>query len=65
MTQDAFRALLSRLDLSQVGAAKLLRVEDRTVRRWCSGDAPIPFTAWALLSMLDRGLITESEIEGL
>lgn len=65
MTPDAFRALLERVGLSQVAAAKLLRVDGRTARRWASGEAPIPFTAWAILTLIDQGLITEREIENL
>lgn len=37
MTPKAFRAALSRLGLSQVGAAKALEIDPRTVRRYCSG----------------------------
>lgn len=33
-----FRAALSRLGLSQVGAARALNIDPRTVRRYCSGE---------------------------
>jgi plasmid maintenance system antidote protein VapI len=41
MTPEAFRARLARLGLSQVGAARALNIDPRTVRRYCSGALPI------------------------
>lgn len=37
-----FRRVLRRLHLSQVEAARQLRVNERTVRRWVAGDSRIP-----------------------
>lgn len=42
MTAPEFRAALAALNLSQVGAAKLFGVNDRTARRWASGDQEVP-----------------------
>lgn len=46
MTSSAIRAQLARLGLSQTGAARLLGVNPRTVRNWCSepqrGEVPPP-----------------------
>lgn len=41
MTSTEYREALAALDLSQVGAAKLFRVNPRTSRRWAeTGDIP-------------------------
>jgi hypothetical protein len=41
-TPDELRRALDQMGLSQVGAACLFGVNDRTVRRWIKGDQPIP-----------------------
>ena len=41
MTPDAFRQALTRLNLSQVAAAKALGISARSVRRYASGRRPI------------------------
>lgn len=38
MTPDQFKSRLAALGLSQVGAAKALGIDPRTVRRYCSGE---------------------------
>ena len=35
------RPLLDRAGLTQTGAARLLRVSDRTMRYWCADGAPL------------------------
>ncbi len=52
MTSDAFRAHLVRLGLTQVGAARLLKVDARTVRRWATGDCDVPESVALLLPRL-------------
>lgn len=42
MTPEEYKAALAALDLSQVGAAKLLGVDERTSRRWALGERAIP-----------------------
>ena len=54
MSPDELRALLARLNLSQVAGARFVGVEPRTMRRWCSGDQPIGTTASRLLAVADR-----------
>lgn len=44
MTPEQLIATLARLGLSQSGAARVLEVDPRTVRRWVAGDGPIPKT---------------------
>lgn len=41
MTPTEFRAELSRLGLTQTGAARALGIEPRTVRRYASGATPV------------------------
>jgi hypothetical protein len=41
MTPTDFRAALTRLGLSQVGAARALGITDRSVRRYASGAQPV------------------------
>ena len=52
MTPDELRAQLDRLGLTQVGAARLLDVDERTVRRWATGNVPIPRAVEMLLPLL-------------
>lgn len=52
MTPDELRSELSRLGLSQVGAAKVLDYDERSVRRWVTGDKPIPRAVALLLPKL-------------
>lgn len=52
MTADEYREAIEELGLSQVAAAKLLGVDDRTSRRWASGDREIPPPAARFLRYL-------------
>ncbi len=55
MTPEKFRHVLRILDLTQVRAAELLRVDARTVRRWASGERGVPGPVIAALeSWLER-----------
>lgn len=54
MSPDEIRAVLIRLNLSQVAGAHLVGADPRSMRRWCSGDQPIAPTAERLLRLLDR-----------
>lgn len=60
MTSAQFRAALSCLDLSQVGAAKLLRISERTSRRWAQYGVTGP--GEILLQLLSAGKITVRDI---
>jgi DNA-binding transcriptional regulator YiaG len=42
MTSDQFGKILARLDLSQMEAAVLLGVDDRTIRRWVGDERDVP-----------------------
>lgn len=52
MTPDELRSQLSRLGLTQVGAAGFLDYDERTVRRWAAGEKPIPRVVALLLPRL-------------
>ena len=51
MSPQQFRDALRRLRLSQVQAARRLRVNERTVRRWVAGESRIPESASLVLQM--------------
>jgi hypothetical protein len=42
MTADEYRHTIAALGLSQVGASVLLGVDERTSRRWATGEREIP-----------------------
>jgi hypothetical protein len=42
MTKDDYRAVLEALGLSQVAAAKVLGIADRTSRAYALGERPVP-----------------------
>ena len=42
MTPTQLRDLLERAGLSQRGAARKLHIDERTMRRYCAGELPVP-----------------------
>lgn len=52
MTPADLRTELARLGLSQRGGAAYLRVNEKTMRRWISGEIPIPHAIALLLPKL-------------
>ena len=54
MTPTRLRAVLLKLDLSQVAGAHLVGADPRTMRRWCSGELPVAPAAERLLRLLDQ-----------
>ena len=63
MTANQYRAALDRLKLSQVGAARLLRVNEATSRRWARYG--VEGTAALLLALLRDGKVTPDDIESV
>ena len=52
MTHDEYREAIARLDLSQAAAARLLGVDERTSRRWATGERDVPPPAVRFLQYL-------------
>lgn len=57
MTWSQYRDAIAALGLNQITAAKFLGVDDRTSRRWSSGDTAVPAAVSMLLHlMIDLGI---------
>ena len=52
MTPNEYRETIEKLGLSQIAAARLLGVDERTSRRWASGERDIPPPAVRFLRYL-------------
>ena len=64
MTPDQFRAALDRLDISQEGFARLLRLGTgggTTVSRWMLGQRKLPDYAAAVAEWLEAGSLPDIE----
>jgi hypothetical protein len=61
MTANQYRAALAKLDLTQVGAARLFGVNDVTSRRWAKNG--VTGTVAILLRLLLAKKITIADIE--
>jgi hypothetical protein len=53
---DNIRVRLAALGLSQRGAARELELDERTVRRYCTGEIDVPRAVWLALDALDAKL---------
>jgi len=62
MTPAELHAILARLGLSQAGAASLLRVNVRTMRRWMDGEIAIPFVVAAVLRLIACGRLSIDDL---
>jgi DNA-binding transcriptional regulator YiaG len=52
MTPDEYRTAIETLGLSQIAAARLLGVDERTSRRWATGERDVPPPAQRFLRYL-------------
>jgi DNA transposition AAA+ family ATPase len=53
MTDAAkLRKLLDDAGLSQRGAARELGIDERTMRRYCAGELPVPRVVWLALEAI-------------
>ena len=52
MTADEYRNAIDHLGLSQIAAARLLGVDERTSRRWANGERDVPPPAQRFLRYL-------------
>lgn len=64
MRPDELRDILRRLGLPQTGAAKLLGVDDRTMRRWCLGERDVPEVVARVMRMADAGKLKLDRLAG-
>lgn len=58
MSTDDLARVLRQLELSQTAAARLLGVDERTMRRWIVGRYPVAPTAARFLRFLARAKIS-------
>jgi DNA-binding transcriptional regulator YiaG len=58
MTDEEFQRTLAKLNLSTGATARLMGVNERTVRRWWSGEAPVPPPIERFLRYLYRANIS-------
>lgn len=63
MTKHQFRKILNLRGLSQRRLAKLLGVAERSTRRWALGESEIPAPVAVIMRLLDRGIISEKDLE--
>lgn len=61
MTANQFRAALDKLGLTQVGAARLFQVSEKTARNWAREG--VQGTVVILLRLMLAGRVTVAEIE--
>jgi hypothetical protein len=60
-----YRAMLDALGLNQLAAAKFLGVNERTSRRYASGDWPLPRATALLLRIMAARRISPEKAENL
>lgn len=63
MTANQFRSALDRLELSQLGAARLFKADGRTARRWALGERTVPECVGIVLRLMLQGKITLEDVE--
>lgn len=61
MTANQFRAALDKLGLSQLAAARLFKVSEKTARNWAREG--VSGTVVILINLLIKGKITQKDIE--
>jgi len=63
MNAKQYRQMLKDLDLSHIGAARLLTIEPRSSRRYADGAREVPGTVAILLRLMLAGKLTAADIE--
>ena len=62
MTPLQLRSAIERLGLSQEGLGRFLGVQGRSVRRWISGEWPVPKPVAKLLRLMVKLDITPDDV---
>lgn len=57
MTPDQLRSEIARLGTTQVGLSRYLKSNPRTIRRYCSGEIPVPHVVYLALAALKDGAL--------
>lgn len=65
MTSDEYRAALEALGLSQVEGSAVLGSDERTSRRWASGERSVPPSVAKLLRLMIAMEIEPSVVKAL
>jgi hypothetical protein len=52
MRHNEYRDAIAALNLTQVAAARFVKVDERTSRRWATGEIPIPHAVALLLRVM-------------
>jgi DNA-binding transcriptional regulator YiaG len=65
MTAEEFRAAIDEIGLSQVQAARMLNANERTARRWASGEIDIPTPVAIVLRLMLRYRISPRTVRRL
>jgi hypothetical protein len=65
MTGDDYRHAIDHLGMTQVGSARFFGVNDKTPRRWISGEHPIPCAVSMLLRVMVRHHLTPHHVLAL
>jgi plasmid maintenance system antidote protein VapI len=63
VTAMQIQRLLDRSGISQRGAAKALEINERTMRKYCAGDAPIPRTVEYAIQWVCSQSITKGDLK--
>jgi transcriptional regulator with XRE-family HTH domain len=62
MKPAEFRDLLDQMGISQLDVARFLDFDGRQVRRWVSGEAPVPFVVEILLTYMAATNLTPADV---
>ena len=65
MSPEAFKATLAALDFNQRTAAEFFGVNERQIRRWTIGEAPVPDAVRLLLGLMLAKKLTPSKVLAL
>jgi DNA-binding transcriptional regulator YiaG len=65
VTGKEFKRAIKRLNVSQLGAGRLLGVDGRTIRAWIADDSRIPNAVAILIRLAIAGKITLQDIEAV